>query len=277
MNDDSQHHPPPDGRRLAGKVAIVTGAGTSGPGVGTGKAIALQFARHGARICAVDRELERAQETVEQIVADGGEAFAAVADVTDCGACADIAERTLARFGSIETLVNNVGISGGGPLLSIKEPEWDRIMAVNLKSALFMSQATLPAMIDRGGGSITNIASITGFRANGGSAYSASKAGMIMLTRDIAVRHGRDRIRANAIAPGHIYTPLVAATPFAEAGDRRRQIAPLGIKGDAWDIAWAAVFLASDEARFITGVLLPVDGGVTETQPLTAAQYLLDE
>jgi NAD(P)-dependent dehydrogenase (short-subunit alcohol dehydrogenase family) len=156
------------------------------------------------------------------------------------------------------------------------EEAWDKVMAINLKSVLLMTKAALPLIIQRGGGSVINISSVAGIHSYGGigTAYSSSKAGMIMLTRDIAVGYGRNGIRANAIAPGHIWTPMIAGTTSPEAREQRRKAAPLGTEGNAWDVAWTAVFLASDEARFISGVCIPVDGGLTQTAPLKAHSLL---
>ena len=175
------------------------------------------------------------------------------------------------RYRRLDILVNNVGVGlGGGRVDQLDEAVWDAVIDVNLKSAVVMSKHAMPALI-AARGSIVNIASIAALRAHGGGvAYSASKAGMIAVTRDLAVMYGREGVRANSVAPGHIYTPLVEDMLDEKARDTRRRIAPLGIEGDAWDVAAATLFLASDEARFITGACLPVDGGVSEIAALTA-------
>ncbi len=257
--------------RLTGKAAIVTGAGSQGNGVGTGKAIALLFAREGAKVCLVDLEPGRADATRKLIEDAGGEAFVCAADVTSSGDCARVVAATLERFGRLDVLVNNVGIGvSGGRVEQLDEALWDKVMDINLKSAVLMCKHALPALI-AAHGSIVNIASVAALRAHGGGvAYGASKAGMIALTNELAVMYGRDGVRANVVAPGHIFTPLVEGMLDQKARDTRRQIAPLGIEGDAWDIAAATLFLASDEARFITAACLPVDGGVAEIGALSA-------
>lgn len=263
--------------RLAGKVAIVTGAGSEGDGIGIGKAIALLFAAEGARVCLVDRDRGRVDATLEEIVAAGGTGIATVGDVSEQSDCARFVLETVERFGGVDLLVNNVGVSGsGGPIGSLDVAAWSQVMDINLKSALMMCRYAVPHMIARGGGAIVNIASLAGIRAHGGSlAYGPSKAAMIQLAREIAVMHGRDGIRANTVAPGHILTPLAMNLLGEEARAQRRDVSPLGIEGDAWDVASAALFLASDEARFLTGVLLPVDGGVSEIGPLAAHALLM--
>jgi len=257
--------------RLAGKVAIVTGAGSEGSGVGTGRAISLVFAREGASVCLVDRERERAEETRRAIDKTDGKAFVCSADITRSADCDRIVAETLERFGRVDVLVNNVGIGvGGGRLEQMDEATWHRVIDVNLTSAALMTKSAIDALI-HARGSIVNIASVAALRAHGGGvAYSASKAGMIAMTRDLAVMYGRQGVRANVIAPGHLFTPLVQGMLDAKARDVRRRIAPLDAEGDAWDIASAAVFLASEEARFITATCLPVDGGVAEIAALTA-------
>lgn len=262
--------------RLSGKTAIVTGAGSHGAGVGTGKAIAIAFALEGARVCLVDRQIERAEQTREEIESNGGEAFVAVADVTHSSACAAVVAATLQRYGRLDVLVNNVGIGvGGGRVEQLDEAVWSQVISVNLTSAVLMAKHAISALI-ASRGNIVNIASIAALRAHGGGvAYSASKAGLVAATRDLAVMYGRDGVRANVVAPGHIFTPLVEGMLDHAARETRRKVAPLGIEGDAWDVAAAALFLASDEARFITAVCLPVDGGVVEIGAL-AAHALID-
>ena len=260
-------------QRLTGRIAIVTGAGSQGSdelGVGTGKAIAIVFAGEGARVCLVDREPERAERTRQLIAAAGGEAFVSAADVTLDADCRRVVAETTARFGAPHILVNNVGIAAGGGLTDFDETTWQRVMDVNLKSAILMSRYVVGPMAAQGGGAIVNIASIAGIRRYGALAYGPSKAAMIALTGEMAVLHGRDRIRANSIAPGHVFTPMSMGLLGDEARAERRKAGPLGIEGDAWDVAAAALFLASDEARFITGVCIPVDGGVVETGSLVA-------
>jgi NAD(P)-dependent dehydrogenase (short-subunit alcohol dehydrogenase family) len=258
--------------RLAAKVALVTGAGSSPDGVGIGHAISLLLARAGAAVVVVDRDRERGARTVAQIESEGAVAESVVADVTISADCARAVAQAAARTGQIDLLVNNVGTTSAGSAGDVDEHEWDRVMAVNVKSAALMTNAAAP-WLERAHGAVVNIASIGGLVASGGGAYGASKAALIMLTRDLAVAYGRRGIRVNAIAPGHLQTPFVGELT-ARRREERRLIAPLGIEGDAFDVARAAVFLGGDEARFITGVCLPVDGGVSITSPLRAHQYL---
>lgn len=258
--------------RLAGRVAIVTGAGSQGEGVGTGKAISVAFAREGARVCLVDLHRERAEETRSMIEAAGGTAFVHAGDVTDTRVCAAIVAATLERYGRLDVLVNNVGVSaGGGEVSDLDEEKWSKVVDANLKSAVLMSKHALPPLVASGHAAIVNISSTAALLASGGAwAYGPAKAALIAFTREIAVKYGRQGVRANAICPGHIVTPHVAGFFDAAAFELRRKVAPLGITGDAWDVAAAAVFFASDESRFVTGQCLAVDGGVTQTMQLTA-------
>ena len=251
--------------RLEGKVAIVTGAGSSGPGVGNGKAASVLFAREGAKVLLVDIDADHAQETLELITAEGGEASVLQADVTRPDHCRSMVESAVERYGRLDILDNNVGVLLREKFTDIDPDDWDRVMAINLKSMMLASQAAIPRMIESGGGSIINMTSVAGIRAWSDAAYAASKAGIIGLTQTLAAEHGRDGIRANAIAPGAVYTPMVAWQLSEEAREIRRESTLLGTEGTAWDVAWAAVYLASDEARWVTGVLLPIDGGVTIT------------
>ena len=251
--------------RLEGKVAIVTGAGSSGPGVGNGKAASVLFAREGAKVLLVDIDADHAQETLELIAAEGGEASVFQADVTRPDHCRSMVESAVERYGRLDILDNNVGVLLREKFIDIDPDDWDRVMAINLKSMMLASQAAIPRMIESGGGSIINITSVAGIRAWSDAAYAASKAGIIGLTQTLAAEHGRDGIRANAIAPGAVYTPMIAWQLSEEAREIRRESTLLGTEGTAWDVAWAAVYLASDEARWVTGVLLPIDGGVTIT------------
>jgi NAD(P)-dependent dehydrogenase (short-subunit alcohol dehydrogenase family) len=262
------------GRRLQGKVAIVTGAGSSGPGIGTGKAISVLFAREGARVLLVDHIAKRAEETLAIIREEGAEGSVFEADVSDAASCKRMVETAKARYGRLDILTNNVAILGAGSVVDVKEDDWDRVLEVNLKSMMLTSKYAIPEMIAGGGGAIVNISSVGGVRVAGRNvAYSVSKGGVIALTTQMAVHHGRDQIRVNCIAPGHIWTPMVSSMT-AEQQDLRRRVGPLGTDGSAWDIAWAAVFLASDEARWITGVVLPVDAGVLATTPLAMLPHL---
>jgi len=262
------------GRRLAGRVAIVTGAGTEGDGVGIGRAIAVVLAGEGAHVCCVDLDQARADDTAARLAAMGADAIALAGDVTKAADCARFVATTIERFGRLDILVNNVGISTPVRLDTADEELWHRILDVNLTSAMLMSKFSVPRMIAGGGGAIVNISSIAGLRAHGGLAYGPSKAAMAQLAREITVLHGRDGIRANTVAPGHLMTPHAMHVLPADAREARRKVGPLGIEGDAWDVARAVAFLASDDARFIAGVHLAVDGGVTEIGPLTGHAFI---
>ena len=262
----------PTGRvRLEGKVAIITGAGSSGPGLGTGKAASILFAREGAKVLLVDRNPRAAEETLVTIREEGGEASVFGADVTLAADCEAIAEAAAERYGAVHILFNNVGITGPGSPTDVEESVWDNVLNVNLKSMMLTTKYAVPKMIDAGGGSIINMSSIAGVRAGSGAAsvpYSASKAGVIGMSETMAVHLGRDNVRVNVIAPGHIYTPMVGGTMEPVTRERRRKAGPLGVEGNAWDIAYAALFLASDESRWVSGVVLPVDAGLLAATPL---------
>ena len=254
--------------RLDGKVAIVTGAGSRAPGIGNGRATAILMAREGAKVLLVDQNLESARETLGLIEQEGGEAEAFAANVTRAAECQAMVDHAVARWGRLDILDNNVGIEGEGTILQISEDDWDRVMTVNVKGMMLASRAAIPAMIHSGGGAIINISSISAIRPRGLTPYSTSKGAVISLTWAMAMDHARDGIRVNCIAPGPVYTPMVASRGMTdERREQRRRASPLGIEGSGWDIGWAAVFLASDEARYITGVMLPVYGGVTVSGP----------
>ena len=257
--------------RLEGKVAIVTGAGSSSQGIGNGKATSVLFAREGASVLLVDAVRERAEETLAMVQEEGGEASLFQADVTRADDCRRMVEAALDRYGRLDILDNNVGISRRGTVLEVSEEDWDYVMAVNVKSIVLASRYAIPRMIEGGGGAIINISSIAGLRAHSSTPYTTSKAAVIGLTISMAADHGKDNIRVNCIAPGLVYTPMVAPRMDAALRDTRRHAAPLGTEGTAWDIAWAAVYLASDEARWVNGVVLPVDAGLTVTTPATYA------
>lgn len=258
--------------RLEGKAAVVVGAGqTLGETIGNGRAMALLFAREGARVLCVDRLAERAEETAAMIAEEGGEAAFIAADIVKSGDCVGLIEAAKARFGGVDVLVNNVGIGGGdGPAHRLEEKAFDRIMAVNLKGMWLTIRAALPIMRDQGGGSIVNISSLA---ARGGGiqlAYELSKAGVNRLTTSVAQSNARYGVRCNAIQMGYMDTPMAVAgiatstgRPTAEVRAERDARVPLGGKmGTGWDTAYAALFLASDEAKFISGAILPVDGAM---------------
>ena len=266
--------------RVEGKVAIVTGAGsTPGPGIGTGKASSVVLAREGARVLLVDLYPDRAEETVKMIADEGGEAEVFRADVTRAEDCEAMVQRAVEAFGTVDILVNNIGRASVGSVVDLTEEAWDQALDVNLRTAFLASKYTVPVMAAQGSGSIVNVASISGLRGDGTAAYSAAKGGMLALTVDMAYSHGRQGIRVNAVAPGHITTPMVhsvtAPGPRAEFMDKlRAEAGLLGTPADGWDVAWAVTFLASDEARWITGATLPVDSGVLSVAPLLMAGYL---
>lgn len=258
--------------RLAGKTAIVVGAGqTPGATIGNGRAMAVLFAREGADVLCVDRDGARAEETAAAIRGENGLAGAMEANIAKPGAGDTIVAAALARFGRLDILVNNVGIGGGGdaPAHVIEEAAFDRVMAVNLKAMWLSTKAAIPAMRAHGGGAIVNISSLASIAGANMLAYELSKAGVNRLTTHVAQANAKYGVRCNAVLPGLMDTPMaMAATVRGQSEDVLRELrnsrVPLGGKmGTAWDTAHAALFLASDEAKFITGVLLPVDGGMS--------------
>ncbi|MBV9543353.1 MAG: SDR family oxidoreductase [Chloroflexi bacterium] len=249
-------------------IAIVTGAGSRGPGIGNGRAAAILFAREGARVALIDRQADWVEATHRMIADEEGESFVIDADVTRAADCQSIAQTVEQRYGRIDILHNNVGIGGHGTVLEVDEDAWDEVMRVNVKSMMLMSKAVIPVMAANGGGSITNVSSISSIRPRGLTPYSTSKGAVNALTQAIAIDHAAQGIRVNCILPGPVYTPMVQSggmTPEQRA--MRAKASPLGTEGTGWDIGWAAVFLASPEARWITGQLLCVDGGVTLMSP----------
>ncbi len=254
------------GPRLAGKVAIVTGAGSRAEGIGNGRAAAVLFAREGARVLLVDQSIEAAKATLAMIRAEGGEAAAFAADVTRSADCRTMVAEAVRRWGRLDILDNNVGIGGPGTVVEVDEAEWEKVMRVNVTGMMLASKHAIPPMAANGGGAIVNISSISALRPRGLTPYSASKGAVIALTRAMAVDHARQGIRVNCVAPGPVYTPMVYGAGMSEElRERRRRASPLGIEGTGWDVGHAVLFLVSDEARYITGVVLPVDGGVTLT------------
>jgi NAD(P)-dependent dehydrogenase (short-subunit alcohol dehydrogenase family) len=258
--------------RLEGKAAVVVGAGqTPGETVGNGRAMALLFAREGASVLCVDRVAERAEETAAMVVEEGGTAFAIAADIAKGADCARLVEEAKARLGGLDVLINNVGIGGGdGPAHRLEEAAFDRILAVNLKGMWLTIKAALPVMRDGGGGSIVNISSLAARAGGIQLAYEVSKAGVNRLTTSVAQSNARYGVRCNAIMMGYMDTPM-AVSGIAQASGRstaevraeRDARVPLGGKmGTGWDTAYAALFLASDEASFISGAILPVDGAM---------------
>lgn len=245
--------------RLQDRVALVTGGGS-----GIGRAICLRFAREGASVVAADWHEARAQESADLIQAAGGAALAVRADVSDEADVAAMVNAAQARFGTVDVLVNNAAISDGDDVRTISAEQWDRNLAVVLKSVFLCTKAVLPGMIAQRHGSVVNIASVNGLAAFGGEPYSAAKAGVINLTKNLAVKYGEYGVRANAIAPGTIRTPIwqERLEQQPDIFDKLTRWYPLGRIGQPEDIANAALFLASDEASWITGTVLTVDGGL---------------
>ena len=259
--------------RLAGKVAVVTGAGSIGPGWGNGKATSVLFAREGARVACLDVNPAAAEETRALIAAEGNEAIAMTCDVSRKDQVDAAVGAVVAAYGGIDVLDNNVGIVRVGGPVEVDEADWDRVADVNLKSAFLVCKAVIPEMLKRGGGSIVNISSIAGIRYTGVDyiTYSTTKGALIPFSRAIALQYARQGIRSNCILPGLMNTPLIfAGLPDAYAnGDTDEMVrlrdaqCPTGRMGDAWDVAHAALFLASDEAKYVTATELVVDGGIT--------------
>ena len=258
-----------DGLGLAGKAAIVTGGGAAGDGIGNGRAAAILLARAGVRVLVVDRQLELAQRTVEMIAAEGGTAAAHAADVTDDGQCRALVAAALAHYGRLDLLDNNVGIGSRGSVVSEEPATWRRVMQVNVESMFLTAKHAIPAMIKTaGGGAIVNVSSISALRPRGLTAYSTSKGAVIALSRAMAVDHGPDGIRVNCVAPGPVYTPMVYAPGMSDAARaQRRKASVLDREGTGWDIGHAVRFLLSEQARYITGQTLVVDGGATLVGP----------
>lgn len=254
---------------LEGKVAIVTGAGALGDGIGNGRAAAMLLARSGARVLCVDRKRELAQATADMVESEGGKASAYEADVTDEAQCRAMVQMALHRYGRLDLLDNNVGIGSRGSVVEERPDQWRRVMQVNVESMFLTSKAAIPAMLETAGrGAIVNVSSISALRPRGLTAYSTSKGAVIALTKAMAVDHGRQGIRVNCVAPGPVYTPMVAGPGMSEeARVRRAKASLLGIEGTGWDVGNAVRFLLSEQARYITGQVLVVDGGVTLLGP----------
>lgn len=255
--------------RFNGKTVLVFGAGASGEGWGNGKAAATLYAREGAQVVAVDRDEAAAQATCGVIRGEGNRCEAMVADVTDSAQVAAAVARTRERFGRIDVLHNNVGVTEMGDPVELSEEAWHRGVDVNLTSMFLTSKHVLPVMLEQGKGAIVAISSLASVQVNAYPyiAYSSAKAGLNQFIRSLAVRYAPRGIRANAVLPGVMDTPLIyrqIAGQFEDVEEMRRRrhaASPMGVMGDAWDVAHAAAFLASDEAKYITGVCLPVDGG----------------
>ncbi len=269
--------------RVAGKAVLVTGAGSIGPGWGNGKAAAVLYAREGAKVLCVDRRLDAAEETRDIVAGEDGSAVAHRADVTDESDIAAMVGACVDAFGRIDVLHNNVGGSGpGAALMDVALEDWNDTLARNVTGAFLAMKAAIPHMEEQGGGAIVNISSIAGLTHIGvpSTSYSAAKGALNELTKNIAIQYAAKNIRANCVAPGLMKTPFILrekdgvpnhirkgyATP-EEYHDARGATVPMRRMGDAWDVAKAALFLASDDAAYITGQCLVVDGGLTATSP----------
>ena len=260
--------------RLQDKVAIVTGAGSIGPGWGNGKAVAVLYAREGAQVLAVDLNQDAAEETAEIIRGEGGQATSCQTDVTDSEQVQAAIQHCQQVYGRIDILHNNVGIPDVGGPEDIDETSWDRALAVNVRSMYLTCRYALPVMVAQQQGAIVNISSIASLRSIGYPcvSYSASKGAVNQLTQNIAIQYADQGIRANCVLPGLMHTPQIEhyirdgyGGDLEEMIRRRNELVPMKKMGDAWDVARAALFLASDEARYITGTELVVDGGITCT------------
>ncbi|GAA4550233.1 SDR family NAD(P)-dependent oxidoreductase [Pseudonocardia xishanensis] len=255
--------------RLAGKVAIVTGGGARpGDGVGTGRAAAVLFARAGAKVLIVDRDAAAAKVTLDDILAEGGEAAVFEADLSDPADCAAMAADAVSRWGRIDVLDNNVGANARGSVVEASDDDWARAIELNVMTTVKVSRAVVPIMADGGGGAIVNLSSVSATRPRGLTPYSMAKGAVISLTRAMAVDHAPQGIRVNCVAPGPIYTPMVAGAGMdPELREKRKRATPLGVEGTGWDVGYAVLYLASDEARYVTGVMIPVDGGGSIKSP----------
>ncbi len=256
--------------RLAGKVAIVVGAGSSGSDISNGSAAAIVYAREGARVLCVDRDTAAVQRVVEHIREAGGEAHPFEADVRSKDQLAAMASDCISRYGRIDVLHNNVGIEIVAELEDIREEDWDRVFDINLKGVMLACQQVIPHMVEQKSGAIINISSIASRKWSPMPflAYNTSKAGLNHMTRVLARRYAADHVRANVVVPGLIDTPHAAQLTIGDpaavqaARDARNQRCPMGHQGTAWDVAYTSLFLASDESRYVTGTEIAVDGGL---------------
>jgi NAD(P)-dependent dehydrogenase (short-subunit alcohol dehydrogenase family) len=251
--------------RLKGKVAIVTGAAPRGEGVGNGMATAILFAREGARVVLVNRGAERAEKLQKQIKSEGGEASVFAGDVAKPEAAEAMVEFAVKTYGKLDILHNNVGIGAPGTPETVTLADWNKVLEANLTTTMLCTKYALPRMKAAGGGSIIMVSSIAGalglMGSQGAVAYSTAKAGLHGFTLSVAADHATQNIRANCIVVGSVHTPMVAHLG-AEARERRKNMVPMKSEGTAWDIAHGAVYLASDESRWVTGLMLPIDGGL---------------
>jgi NAD(P)-dependent dehydrogenase (short-subunit alcohol dehydrogenase family) len=256
--------------RLQGKVAIVTGAGSAAdaPSAGIGEAISTVLAREGATVVLVDRDEERAKATLQGLGGHPGTGRIFVGDITDPSACEAMVADAVEQDGGLDILVNNAAITKHMAITETSDEDYEQVLDVNLRGSFLACKYAIPALVERGGGSIINIGSVAGVRDSGTShpAYCASKAGQLGLAIDLAGAYGRDNIRVNSVLPGMIASPMLASLSTLN-DERIAKLNLLGRMGDAWDIAHAVLFLCSDEASYLTGVTLPVDGGATIGMP----------
>ncbi|MEU6540009.1 SDR family NAD(P)-dependent oxidoreductase [Streptomyces sp. NPDC047000] len=269
----TQDVPPARSGRLAGRIAVISGAGSVGPGWGNGRATAVIFAREGATVYLTDRDKDALEVTAEQVRGEGGTARTHLLDVTEPDAVQAYFEETERQAGRIDILVNNVGGSRAGGAAELSLEDWDSQLRTNLTSAFLACKHVVPVMRRHGGGAIVNTASASGLRWTGAAqvGYAAAKAAVIQMSRVTAVQYAPDGIRVNTVVPGQLHTPMVEARlahqraggDVAKLLTERQARIPLGFMGDGRDTAYAALFLASDEARFVTGTEIVVDGGMT--------------
>lgn len=253
-------------KRLDGKVAIVTGSGSRTDGLGNGRAVARLFAREGANVVINDLNQEAAQKTLEKIESEGGAGSICLADLSKAEEAEKLVTHAKKIYGRLDILHNNVGIEGPGTVVDTEESMWKRVLDINLKTTMLTSKFAIPLMASQRSGAIINTSSISAVRPRGLTPYSAAKGAIISLSKAMAVDHAADGIRVNCILPGPVFTPQAGAESMSDKRrEQRRKASPLGLEGTAWDIAYAALYLASDEARWVTGLAVPIDGGVSIT------------
>jgi NAD(P)-dependent dehydrogenase (short-subunit alcohol dehydrogenase family) len=267
MSDGAVGTPAPDAGSLRGRVAIVTGAGSrEDAGIGNGRAASAMLARRGAELVLVDCRADWAAGTQTLVEREGGQCIFVEADVATSEGSGEVARRALEAFGRIDVLVNNVGLHGPpGTAVEMDEHAWAHLLQVNVTSMMLMAKHCIPEMARQGGGAIINIASVSGLEGGHPNlAYPTSKGAVVNLTRAMAAHHGAQGVRVNCVAPGMVYTPMVATRGMSpELRQARLENALLPVEGTGWDVGMAVAWLATDEARWITGVVLPVDGGAT--------------
>lgn len=258
--------------RLTGRVAVVVGGGATGDdpeSPGTGEATCKVFAAAGAIVCVVGRTEANTGKTVDSITARGGTAVGFIGDASETPVCERIIEEVTNKFGRLDVLVNNLGYYEGASIADTPDDVWDRSIAVNIRAPISMTRAAVPHLTNSPNASIINVSAVSGMLASESAPYGTTKAAVIALTRDMASGLGRFGIRANCLVPGHLYTPS-GVRSRSDRRELRRRLSMTGVEGTGWDVAWAALFLASDQARFITSTVLPIDGGVTQQLPQAA-------